>query len=139
MLSRVSRDELLGGSRTGAERTVLFEGKDHGSQVSFFLVHNAPGQGPVLHRHPYTETWIVEAGEVVFVGDDQEVLGYPGDVLVVGAGTRHKFVSIGPERLRMVCIHASPVLIQEDLESEQERVAFSRRLREHGADRGADR
>lgn len=133
MLSRVSRDELAGGSRAGAERTVLFEGKDHGSEVSFFLVNNAPGQGPVLHRHPYTETWIVESGSAVFVADDQEVLGHPGEVIVVGAGTRHKYVNVGPDPLRMVCIHASPVLIQENLESEEERVASSHRLRERAA------
>ncbi len=138
MLSRVSRDELPGGSGSGAERTVLFEGRDHGSEVSFFLVNNATGQGPVLHRHPYTETWIVESGDVVFVGDDQEVPGSSGDVIVVGAGTRHKFVNVGPDRLRMVCVHASPAVIQEDLESEEERVAFSRRLCEHAADRRVD-
>jgi quercetin dioxygenase-like cupin family protein len=40
-----------------------FEGESHGSGVSFFLVNNEPGQGPDLHRHPYSETWIVRAEE----------------------------------------------------------------------------
>jgi quercetin dioxygenase-like cupin family protein len=39
--------------------TVTFEGEPHGSGVSFFLVSNEPGQGPDLHRHPYSETGIV--------------------------------------------------------------------------------
>jgi hypothetical protein len=36
--------------------TVTFEGEQHGSGVSFFLVNNEPGAGPDLHRHPYSET-----------------------------------------------------------------------------------
>ena len=41
--------------------TVRFEGEPFGSSVSFFLVDNEPGAGPDLHRHPYSETWIVRA------------------------------------------------------------------------------
>lgn len=80
MLSRVNKDELMGGSGAGAERTVLFEGKDNGSEASFL-------------------------------------------------------VNIRPDRLQMVCIHASPALIQEDRESEPERVTFNARLREHASGR----
>ena len=94
--------------------------------MSFFLVDDGPGQGPRLHRHPYTETWIVQAGHPLFVADGEEVQPTPGEILVVGAGTPHKFVNPGPDRLRLVCIHASPVLIQEDLESDEDRAAFAR-------------
>ena len=31
--------------------TVTFEGESYGSGVSFFHVHNQPGEGPDLHRH----------------------------------------------------------------------------------------
>ena len=34
--------------------TLTFEGEEYGSGVSFFLVHNQPGEGPDLHRHPYS-------------------------------------------------------------------------------------
>ena len=42
--------------------TLTFEGEPYGSQVSFFLVYNSPGEGPDLHTHPYSETWIVRSG-----------------------------------------------------------------------------
>jgi mannose-6-phosphate isomerase-like protein (cupin superfamily) len=127
MFTRVRRADL--GDRAGTDRTVLFQGRDHGSQVSFFLVDNAPGQGPRLHRHPYTETWIVQAGSAVFLADGQEVRPEVGDVLVVAPGTAHKFVNVGQDRLQLVCIHASAELIQDDLESDDEREAFSRSVR----------
>ena len=124
MLTRVRSAEL--GTGSGSDRTLLFTGRDHGSGVSFFLVDNEPGQGPRLHRHPYTETWIVQAGNALFVADGEEVRPDVGDVLVVSPGTAHKFVNVGPGRMRLVCIHASPELIQEDLESAEERAAFAR-------------
>ena len=124
MLTRVRRTDLAGSG--GTDRTVLFQGRDHGSGVSFFLVNDTPGQGPRLHRHPYSETWIVQSGRAVFLADGQELLPDVGDVVVVGPGTAHKFVNLGPDRLQLVCIHASPELIQEDLESDEERDAYSR-------------
>ncbi|WP_433413578.1 hypothetical protein ACQP1V_31270 [Microtetraspora malaysiensis] len=39
--------------------------------------------------------------------------GRGGDVLVVGAGVAHRFTATGPDRLRMVRIHASPQIGQE--------------------------
>ena len=83
--------------------------------MTFFLVDDAPGHGPVLHRHPYTETWVVLAGEVAIWADGEVVEGRPEDIVTVSAGTAHKFRATGTERLRMVCIHASPRMIQEDL------------------------
>jgi hypothetical protein len=39
----------------GNEVSRTFEGGLHGPcSVSFFLVHNQPGQGPRLHHHPQT-------------------------------------------------------------------------------------
>ncbi|HZW02536.1 MAG TPA: cupin domain-containing protein [Anaerolineaceae bacterium] len=96
--------------------TVKFEGESYGSGISFFHVNNEPGAGPVLHRHPYSETWIVRTGKARFTADSAEIDAGPGDVLVVGAGTPHKFKNIGEERLEIICIHASPCMIQEDLE-----------------------
>ena len=96
--------------------TVTFEGEPYGSGVSFFLVNNEPGQGPDLHGHPYSETWIVRAGRARLTADGQDIEAGPGDILVVGAETPHKFKNIGSERLDITCIHASPRLIQESLE-----------------------
>ena len=101
---------------TGSGRTGRFEGEAHGAGVSFFLVDNDPGQGPVLHRHPYTETWIVQAGSVRITVGHETVDASPGDIVTVPAETTHKFVNSGTGPLRMVCIHASPRMIQENLE-----------------------
>jgi mannose-6-phosphate isomerase-like protein (cupin superfamily) len=112
MFTRVLASDLV----VGSGRTTRFEGKDHSSGVSFFLVDNDPGQGPGLHRHPYTETWVVRAGSATITADDETVEAVAGDILTVTAGTAHKFTNSGSDRLEMVCIHASPRMIQEDLE-----------------------
>jgi mannose-6-phosphate isomerase-like protein (cupin superfamily) len=96
--------------------TVTFEGEPYGSGVSFFLVNNRPGAGPDLHRHPYAETWIVRSGRAWFTADGKGVEAGPGDIVVVEAETPHKFKNVGTDRLEIVCIHASPRMIQEDLE-----------------------
>ena len=96
--------------------TLQFQGEDHGSGVSFFLVSNEPGAGPDLHKHPYSETWIVRSGRALFTADGEEVEAGPGDIVVAGPETPHKFKNIGNERLDVVCIHASPRMVQVDLE-----------------------
>jgi mannose-6-phosphate isomerase-like protein (cupin superfamily) len=95
--------------------TLTFEGEPHGSGVSFFLVYNQPGEGPDLHRHPYSETWIVRSGKALIRADGQEFEAGPGDIAVVGPDTPHMFKNIGTERLDIICIHAPPRLIQESL------------------------
>ncbi len=101
--------------RPSAGGTVTFEGEGYGSGVSFFLVNNRPGAGPDLHKHPYSETWIVRSGTARFTADGEDIEVGPGDIVVVGSETPHKFKNAGSERLDIVCIHASPRMIQEDL------------------------
>lgn len=44
-----------------------FAGAAHGDvPFSFIRVHSRPGVGPRLHRHPYHEVFVVEAGEATF-------------------------------------------------------------------------
>src|SRR5260221_2217548 len=53
------------GDLPGNEVSRTFEGGRHGPcSVSFFLVHNQPGQGPRLHHHPYDETFVILEGRV---------------------------------------------------------------------------
>ena len=85
-----------------------FEGIAQGSDVSFFVVDAAPGDGPALHRHPYSETFVVQAGQVRFQVGERALDAAAGAVLVVPAGAAHGFLSLGPENLRMVAIHAAP-------------------------------
>ncbi|MET9000167.1 cupin domain-containing protein [Amycolatopsis sp. Hca4] len=104
--------------RIGSGRTARFEGGAYGSGVSFFHVHNTEGQGPDAHVHPYSETWVVLAGQALFRTADGEGLAGQGDVVVVGAGTAHAFRAVGPEPLRMMCIHASPRIEQDFLDDD---------------------
>jgi mannose-6-phosphate isomerase-like protein (cupin superfamily) len=96
--------------------TITFEGEPYGSGVSFFLVYNEPGAGPDLHRHPYSETWIVRSGHARFTANADELQAGPGDIIVVTPETPHKFKNVGTERLDIICIHDSPRMVQENLE-----------------------
>lgn len=97
----------------GNEISRTFEGGEHGpSPVSFFLVHNQPGQGPALHHYPYDETFIILEGQVqVRVTVD----GGPGDIVIGPPGIPHGFTNLGPGRARLVCIHAAPAMHTEFL------------------------
>jgi quercetin dioxygenase-like cupin family protein len=92
-------DELPGG-----ENASTFDGHRHGAQVSFFLSQNKLGTGPQLHRHPYEETFIVQEGEVLFTVGERTVEATAGDIVVVPAGTPHRFVCRS-ETHRQVSIH----------------------------------
>jgi quercetin dioxygenase-like cupin family protein len=111
MPAQVTIDDLPGG-----ENATLFEGQDHGSTVSSFLVHASPGGGPGLHRHPYEETFIVQEGNVTFTVDDETIESGPGQIVVVPGGATHGFVNSGDDVLRMVTIHPSDHVSQEWLE-----------------------
>lgn len=98
--------------RKGSNGTIAFEGRPHGGAVSFFLVDAAPGEGQALHTHPYSETWIVTAGRAAMTAGAETFTAAPGDIIVIPAETPHAFKSIGPERLRITCIHACDHFIQ---------------------------
>jgi quercetin dioxygenase-like cupin family protein len=95
--------------------THRFEGSGHGAGVSFFLVDYPPGKGNDLHRHPYAEVFVVESGDALFTVGSQQVPAAKGDVVVVPAGTAHRFLAEG-EGLRMTCIHAAGTMESEWLE-----------------------
>ncbi len=94
-------------------RTILFEGGQYGAPVSLFLMDAAPGQGPALHVHPYSETWVIHSGEAMFTVGEETLTGKAGDIIVVDPGTPHRFVNSGNARLEMTCIHASDHVIQD--------------------------
>lgn len=89
------------------DESVDFIGKTHGSQVSFFWEAMPPGMGPALHRHPYSETFIVLDGQVIFTLGSEEVTAVTGDIAVAQALMPHRFVNSGDTTLRMVNIHAA--------------------------------
>jgi quercetin dioxygenase-like cupin family protein len=91
-----------------------FEGRGHGSSVSFFIGTFEAGTGPGLHVHPYDETFIVEAGSATFtVGGETFELG-AGQITVVPANTPHKFVS--GEGFPLISISPADHMQQENLD-----------------------
>ncbi len=103
---------------SGSDRARLFEGRDHGSGVTMFITEHDAGQGADLHRHPYSETFVVREGTVRFTVGDGAVDASAGQIVVVPPNTWHGFKGTSDEKLRMVCIHASDHLEQEDAESD---------------------
>ena len=93
--------------------TARFEGVGHSADVSMFWVRTPPGEGPDLHWHPYTETWVVLHGEVQIDAGDEQLRAQTGDIVTVPADTVHRFRNVGSTELEMLCIHASPTIIQE--------------------------
>lgn len=87
---------------------------DTGSGVSIiFNETDTIGYGPALHSHPYAETFIVRKGRVRFVVGNEAIIATEGDILVAPAGAPHCFENMGPERLEMIDIHASPTFVTE--------------------------
>ena len=93
-----------------------FHGYRHEAGVSFIVVDAPPRSGPMLHRHPYEEVFVVQEGSATFTASDEQIEAKGGQVVVVPAGVAHKFVNSGEERLRQVDIHASDRFITEWLE-----------------------
>ena len=101
---------------TQSRRAALFVGADHGARASFFVTTYARGDRVELHRHPYEEIFIVEAGRAVFTVDGEQVHAHAGQIVVVPAGAAHCFENREEEVLRQVSIHPAPELETEWLE-----------------------
>jgi quercetin dioxygenase-like cupin family protein len=82
-----------------------FDGADHAAPVSFFLTHSQPGEGPGMHHHPYTETFIVEEGQATFTVGTETIEASAGEIVVAPAGVPHAFVNSGQGLLRSLNIH----------------------------------
>lgn len=113
MITVTNRDNL----RLLGSPTAMYEGRDHGAGVSLFWVDAGPGDGPDPHWHPYAETWVVLHGEVRIEAGEDRLRARAGDVITIPAKTVHRFRSCGTGNLQMLCIHASPMIIQEFVES----------------------
>ncbi len=92
-----------------------FEGADE-IPVSIFVTEFPRGDGPPLHIHPYAEIFLVESGSVVFTADDEVTEVAAGNLVVVPADTRHKFEGVSDQVNRVVSIHPSAHVVQENLE-----------------------
>jgi mannose-6-phosphate isomerase-like protein (cupin superfamily) len=85
-----------------------FVGAEHGDvPFSVILVHSQPGVGPKLHRHPYAEVFVVEAGRATFRIGDETIVVDGGHVVVSPPGEAHGFTNSGDGELRLVAIHGA--------------------------------
>jgi quercetin dioxygenase-like cupin family protein len=95
-------------------RSGELEGRAFGSNVSIIVVdHQAMGEGPSLHSHPYDETFVVLEGTALFEVDGEHITVQAGEVIVAPAGSAHRFENAGPGRLLQVDIHSSDVFHTE--------------------------
>jgi mannose-6-phosphate isomerase-like protein (cupin superfamily) len=85
-----------------------FEGDQLGDvPFSVILVHSRSGVGPRLHRHPYPEVFVVEAGEATFQLGEEQVAVAGGHVVVSPPDVPHGFTNTGPGELRLTAIHGA--------------------------------
>lgn len=52
-------------------------------------------------------------GQVQIEADEEEFIAQAGNIITVPANTVHRFRNIDNTELEMLCIHASPTVIQE--------------------------
>jgi mannose-6-phosphate isomerase-like protein (cupin superfamily) len=114
-LNETSTSNLIPhGALPGSDSADIFYGHEHGNvPISMFLVHNRPGEGPDLHRHPYAEIFVVHSGQARFDLNDAALTAGAGDVVIAPAGAAHRFTNTGPGELSMTCIHTSAEMESE--------------------------
>lgn len=94
-----------------------FEGYLHGSEVSVIFERvEQDGIGPRLHRHPYSETFVIRSGRALFTIDGRELEAVGGQILVVEAMVPHTFRTVGADLYEAVHIHANDRFETEWLE-----------------------
>ncbi|GHO46096.1 cupin domain-containing protein [Ktedonospora formicarum] len=108
----LNRDDL---PRDGS--TYDFEGsKYEDTNLSFIWVDMPPGDGVRLHKHAYTEIFIIQEGSAIYTVGPNTLEAQAGQIIIVPAGMPHKFINSGEKRLRQIDIHQSPHIVTEWLE-----------------------
>lgn len=102
---------------TDLAKDANFEGYLHGSQISIIRVFtDKVGSGPRLHRHPYTETFLIHAGRALFTVAGETLVATGGQVLVVPALVDHKFAVLDGGTYEATHVHANDRFVTEWLE-----------------------
>jgi len=92
-------------------------GKPYGTKVSIiFNTEERIGEGPRLHRHPYSETFIIRKGNARFTVGGETINVHEGQIIIAPAYTPHKFENLGPGTLETIDIHANEKFVTEWLE-----------------------
>jgi len=109
------------------KHAVEFVGADHGEvPFSIIIVRSPAGAGPRLHRHPYAEVFVVEAGRATFRLGETRIVVPAGHVVVAPSNVAHGFENSGRGELRLIAIHGAGQFDTEWLE-EVDREWASRR------------
>lgn len=91
----------------------LFEGGPRsGLATTIFVVRTPPGGVVGLHVHPYSETFVLLAGQGRWTAGDSVVDLAPNQLLVVPPNMPHGFRNTGDEPFLLVSVHESPTLEQ---------------------------
>ncbi|MDG1210216.1 MAG: cupin domain-containing protein [Paracoccaceae bacterium] len=94
-----------------------FEGAGVGTGVTvLFFSSKTVGAGPVLHKYPYDEVFIIRQGNARFTVGNKVIEAQAGEIVLGTANIPHKFENLGPGRLETTDIHLSDRHIQTDLE-----------------------
>jgi quercetin dioxygenase-like cupin family protein len=65
-----------------------FVGETQGAPFSAYIVEAKPGQGPLLHKHPYVEVaFTLEGCATITVGDEERVVKAGGIVVIPAENT----------------------------------------------------
>ena len=93
------------------------EGYLVGSQVSIIQEYtDQVGSGPRLHRHPYSETFMVRRGAALFTVGEERLVVSPGQVLVAPTLVPHRFEVLDRGLFESINIHANDRFVTEWLE-----------------------
>ncbi|MEJ7634783.1 cupin domain-containing protein [Aeromicrobium sp.] len=107
-------------SRPDGKALDALQGFAYGAGVSIIMEDTTEeGSGPFLHQHPYSETFVIHTGKVLFTVDGTQLVGEGGLIIIVPELTPHKFEVIGPERFRSTHVHANERFITDWLEGPQ--------------------
>lgn len=94
--------------------SLSFQGFQHNSNVSFFIVKFPKGIGAIKHRHPYEETFIIINGKIEAIVDGNTKIIEGGNIMIVPPNTWHEFKNCSDDPLLMISIHPVPKMIQEN-------------------------
>lgn len=100
----VARDEDIEGYLLGAPVSIMRE------------YITTPGRGPRLHRHPYTETFVIHRGRALFTVGEEQIVGAGGQILVVPALVSHRFEVLDGGTYEATHVHANDHFVTEWLE-----------------------
>lgn len=93
------------------------EGYLVGSHVSIIQEYTEHvGSGPRLHRHPYSETFMVRRGAALFTVGEERLVVSAGQVLVAPTLVPHRFEVLDRGLFESINIHANDRFVTEWLE-----------------------